>query len=313
MSPQLIQKILFVIFWLILATIIFTPLLCIVLYKRRKVRTCIIFSHIWCMVTFCLLGIFILHTIRHRQERIEYANRSLMLLDISKMMRTGDIEKSISHLDDYLAQTLYRTAYDISDSKMRELNPDILWVWQETKEYFDTYEVKEPYVGSMIPHVRRKLNHVPWSEMQLAIRKFDQTFGNSKIATAPEINMKSWINRPINNEELKNKVILLDFWNIHCIPCIKSLPELQKLHDMYEKRGLLVIACAGGNEQETKKFLDNHKYSFSAGMISWQMCLDYAIRENPTYFLIDLNGNLAWGPENRLPTDNELNDLLNNR
>jgi hypothetical protein len=43
------------------------------------------------------------------------------------------------------------------------------------------------------------------------------------------------------------------------------------------------------------------------------MCLDYAIRENPTYFLIDLNGNLAWGPENRLPTDNELNDLLNNR
>jgi hypothetical protein len=43
------------------------------------------------------------------------------------------------------------------------------------------------------------------------------------------------------------------------------------------------------------------------------MWLDYAVRSNPTYFLVDRNGNLAWGPEHRLPTKEELKDLLANR
>jgi hypothetical protein len=207
------------------------------------------------MVAFCMLGIFILHTVRRHQEKEEYADKASKLLGISEMLRAGDAQKSIMHLDNYLAQTLYRTAYDISDTKMSELNPDTLWVWQKAKEYFDTYEVKEPYVGSMIPHVRRKLSHVPWSDMQLAIRIFEQTYGNGELATAPAINMESWISRPITIEEFKNKVILLDFWNISCVPCIQSLPELQKLHDSYREQGLLVITCAGGNKQKTKEFL----------------------------------------------------------
>ena len=230
---------------------------------------------------------------------------------MSEMLRSGETQKGITHLDNYFAQTLYRTAYDISDTKMSGLNPDTLWVWQKAKEYFDTYEVKEPFVPSMIPHVRRKLSHVPWSEMQLAIKKFEQTFRNGKTATAPAIDIESWISRPITIEEFKNKVILLDFWNIGCFPCVQSLPELQKLHDSYREQGLLVITCARGDKQKTKEFLDKHGYSFPAGMASWQMCLDYAIRANPSYFLIDRNGHLVWGPENRLPTDNELMDLLN--
>ncbi len=310
MSQQLVQKILLLIPWIILAIIVLVPLLCVVLYRRKKIRTCIIFSHVWCMVAFCLLGIFILHTVRHRQERIDYANNASELLEMSGMLRSGEIQKGITHLDNYFAQTLYRTAYDISDAKMSELNPDILWVWQKAKEYFDTYEIKEPYAGSVIPRFRNKLSHVPWSDMQLAIRTFDQTFGNGEIAAAPAINMESWISRPITAEELKNKVILLDFWNIGCGPCIESLPELQNLYDKYREQGLLVIACAGGDKQKTKEFLDKNEYNFPVGMVSWQMCLDYAVRANPSYFLIDRNGYLAWGPESRLPTDEELKDLL---
>jgi thiol-disulfide isomerase/thioredoxin len=265
------------------------------------------------MVAFCFLGIFIKHTVGRYRERIEYSVKASRLLGISETLRAGDTEKSIMNIDNYLAQTLYHTAYDISDTKMSELNPEILWVWQEAKEYFDTYEVKEPYTGSMIPRFRQKLSHVPWSEMQLAIKKFEQTFRNVKTATAPAIDIESWITQPITIEELKNKVILLDFWNIGCVPCVQSLPELQKLHDSYREQGLLVITCARGDKQKTKEFLDKHGYSFPAGMASWQMCLDYAIRANPSYFLIDRNGYLAWGPENRLPTDDELKDLLDTR
>jgi thiol-disulfide isomerase/thioredoxin len=313
MSQELIQKLLLLIPILIFGTIIFTPFLCFFLYKRKKMRACIIFSYIWFMVSFCLLGIFIKHTVGRHQERMYYADKASHILRISEMLRAGQTEKSIMYLDDYLSQTLYYTAYDISDAKMGRLNPDILSVWQEVKEYFDTYEVNEPYTGSMIPLFRQKLSHVPWSEMQLAITKFEKTYGNTKTAIAPAINIESWITPRITTEQLKNKVILLDFWNIGCSPCVKSLPKLQEIHDKYKDQGLLVIACAGGDKQKTKEFLEKDKYSFPAGMETNQMYLDYAVRGNPTYFLIDRNGYLAWGPEHRLPTDNELINLLNAR
>jgi thiol-disulfide isomerase/thioredoxin len=114
----------------------------------------------------------------------------------------------------------------------------------------------------------------------------------------------------VADEFLKDKVILLDFWNIQCAPCIASLPELQEIHDTYKDRGLTVIACAGGDTRKTKEFLDKHGYHLPAGMLSHQMFLDYAVRGNPSYFMIDREGYLAWGPEHRLPTPDELSNLL---
>ena len=292
---------------LIIAAIVIIPFLCFFLYKSRKLRTCIIFSHLWCMIAFCLLGMFFLHAVRRYYSERQYADRAGKLLKICKMLREGDTQNTIMHLDEFLAGILYRTASDVPNDKMGEQVPDILWVWQEVKEYYDTYKIEE---GGMIPYVRRKLAYVPWSDMQLAIKKFEQTYQSGKQALAPAINMESWLGRSLSSEELKDKVILLDFWNIRCSPCIKSLPELQAIYDTYKDRGLVVIACAGGDKKKTKEFLDKHGYHFPAGMFSYQMCLDYAVRGNPSYFLIDRDGYLVWGPEHRLPTGDELTNLL---
>jgi thiol-disulfide isomerase/thioredoxin len=196
---------------------------------------------------------------------------------------------------------------------MAALEPDTLWVWQEVKEYYDTYKVETPAYGGMIPRLRRKLAHVPWSDMQLAIKKFEQTYGSGHRALAPPVKIKSWLGPALTDEELKGKVILLDFWNIRCAPCIASLPELQQIHDTYKDRGLIVIACAGGDAKKTKEFLDKYGYRFPAGMYSYQMFLNYAVRGNPSYFMIDREGYLAWGPEHRLPTADELSNLLEQR
>jgi thiol-disulfide isomerase/thioredoxin len=306
----MIQTILLLIPWLTVGAIVLIPPVCIVLYLRRRLRTRMVLSHLWCMITFFTLGLFVLHTARRHEERLTYADKAERLLTIVQTLRAGDAPRSTASLDELLAETLYRSAYDVPDEKMAAMNPDLLRAWQEVKEYYNTYDMNEPYVGTMMPLVRDKLSHVPWSDMQLATRKFEQTYGSGTPAPAPAINLKSWITGPLTNDDLKGKVILLDFWNTRCSPCIKAHPDLQKTHDAYKDRGLVVIACAGGDERETREYLDKHGYSFPAGMVSWRMYLDYAVRGNPTYFLIDRTGNLAWGPERRLPTDDELTKLL---
>jgi len=306
----MLQQIAYLIPWLIFSAILLIPLLCFLLYKRRRFRTCLIFSHIWCMIAFCLLGLFLSHTVRHYSERQYNSDKARKLLEIARTLREGDTEEAITRLDNFMAGTLYLTAYDVPDDKMAELDLDTLWVWQEVKEYYDTYKVEEPAYGGVIPRLRRKLAQVPWSDMQLAIKKFEQTYRSGERAPAPAIKMESWLGPAVADEYLKDKVILLDFWNIHCVPCVKSLPELQKIYDTYKDRGLVVITCAGGNQKETKDFLDKHGYHFPAGMSSYQMHLDYVVRSNPSYFIIDRDGYLVSGPENRLPTADELSHLL---
>ena len=306
----ILQQIAYLIPWLIISAILVIPLLCFLLLKRRKFRTCLIFSHIWCMIAFCLLGLFISHTVKRHTERLINSSKVRDLLQTAKILHEGDTEGAITRLDDFMAGTLYQTAYDIPDEKMAELDPDTLWVWQEVKEYYETYKVKEPAYSRTISRVHGKLAHVPWSDMQLAIKKFEQTYRSGERALAPAIKMESWLGPAVADEFLKDKVILLDFWNIHCRPCVKSLPELQKIYDTYKDQGLVVIACAGGDEKKTKEFLDSHGYHFPAGKYSYQMYLDYVVRSNPSYFMIDRDGYLAWGPENRLPTADELSSLL---
>jgi thiol-disulfide isomerase/thioredoxin len=40
------------------------------------------------------------------------------------------------------------------------------------------------------------------------------------------------------------KVVVLDFWGSWCGPCVMSLPELEKLHQDYAKRGVVVIGLS---------------------------------------------------------------------
>ncbi len=306
----MLQQILYLIPWLIIAALLLIPLLCLLLYKRRRLRTCLILSHLWCMIAFCVFGLFLSKTVRRHAERLEYSDKARKLLETAKMLRAGDTQDAIPRLDDFLAATLNRTAYDVPDDKMVKLDPYTLWVWQEVKEYYDTYKIKEPAYGTRIA---RKLAQVPWSDMQLAIKKFEQTYGNGQRALAPPVKIKSWLGPALMDEELRGKVILLDFWNIGCAPCVASLPDLQQIHDTYKDRGLVVIACAAGDTKKTKEFLDKHGYHFPAGMASYQMLLDYTVRSNPSYFMIDREGYLAWGPEHRLPTTDELSKLLEDR
>ena len=40
----------------------------------------------------------------------------------------------------------------------------------------------------------------------------------------------------------RNKVILVDLWNLGCPPCIASMPHLVELHEKYASKGLVVVS-----------------------------------------------------------------------
>ncbi len=52
----------------------------------------------------------------------------------------------------------------------------------------------------------------------------------------------SWLNSPpLNREQLKGKVVLIDFWTYSCINCLRSLPYLRAWDAKYRASGLVII------------------------------------------------------------------------
>src|SRR6185503_439073 len=51
-----------------------------------------------------------------------------------------------------------------------------------------------------------------------------------------------WFNSPpLTREQLKGKVVVIDFWTYSCINCLRSLPYVKAWDEKYRKDGLVVI------------------------------------------------------------------------
>ena len=60
---------------------------------------------------------------------------------------------------------------------------------------------------------------------------------------APEFqNIETWLNsKPLKLEELRGKVVLVDFWTYTCINCLNHLPYVKDWNAKYKDKGLVVV------------------------------------------------------------------------
>ncbi len=110
---------------------------------------------------------------------------------------------------------------------------------------------------------------------------------------APDFSFTSSAGEYISLEDLKGKVIVLDFWGTWCPPCVESVPELRNLNKRYSKEPSFVLIGISSDSDEDKwrDFTDKNK-------MTWPQYLDrdrkiqraFGIRAFPTYMVIDHEG-----------------------
>jgi thiol-disulfide isomerase/thioredoxin len=111
-----------------------------------------------------------------------------------------------------------------------------------------------------------------------------------------------WINSgPITLEELRGKVVLLDFWTFCCINCHHILPDLAKLEEKYPNE-LVVIGVHSAKfpaERDTdnirrkvREYRIKHPVINDADRAIWTR---FGVDVWPTLVLIDVNGNVVDG------------------
>jgi len=93
----------------------------------------------------------------------------------------------------------------------------------------------------------------------------------------------------------KGRVVYLDFWASWCVPCLKSFPWMNEMHNKYKNKGVKIFAVnMDENREDAKQFLKDNPVDFPIlydpeGKIAEQ----YGVQAMPSSYFIDKKGNLA--------------------
>lgn len=112
---------------------------------------------------------------------------------------------------------------------------------------------------------------------------------------APRFTAKTLDGEKFNNDLLKGKVVLLDFWATWCPPCKKDEPAVESLIKDFSAQGLVVLSVNMGEpRRKVKKYLEQSPRSAKIVLADdTNLAAIYAARSYPTYVVIDRDGKVA--------------------
>ena len=127
-------------------------------------------------------------------------------------------------------------------------------------------------------------------------------YKGSESAAAPELATGDWINsQPLKLNELRGRVVLIDFWTFGCINCRNTLPHIKSLDDRYRQKGLTVIGVHSPEFDEERKVEHLRREVSSLGIRypvvtdnAYQTWNAYKVEAWPTAFLLDKQGRIRW-------------------
>jgi peroxiredoxin len=96
------------------------------------------------------------------------------------------------------------------------------------------------------------------------------------------------------------KVVLIDFWDVRCAPCIKALPELESLYKQYNREDFEIIGISLDTDKELlMKFLDKNSLPWPIscsykGFYKDETALIFGINATPSTWLVDRKGILRY-------------------
>ena len=131
----------------------------------------------------------------------------------------------------------------------------------------------------------------------------EKTEKDKKYPRAPDfVGIEKWINsEPLKIEQLRGKVVLVDFWTYTCINCIRTLPYLKEWDKKYRDKGLVIIGIHTPEFEFEKKYenvlkaVNDYKLEYAVAQdnnyVTWNL---YQNRYWPHKYLIDIDGYIRY-------------------
>ena len=113
---------------------------------------------------------------------------------------------------------------------------------------------------------------------------------------APDFSLALFDGSEMYLSDLRGQVVVLNFWSSWCGPCREEAPDLQKIWEIYEDKGVAVLGVSYKDaEDASRAFVEEFGLTYPNGAdLKGKVSRAYGITGVPETFVIDAEGKVAW-------------------
>ena len=146
--------------------------------------------------------------------------------------------------------------------------------------------------------LRRSISAFLTSFLLLALFSFLPGYAQSGDETgepAPRFRAKTTTGEQFNNESIKGKVVLFEFWTTWCKYCAQESSLVDDIAREFSGKGLIVLAVdVLEPDQKVKRYLVDHPRTVPIVLTKdTNLAAMYNAQVYPIYVVIDRDGNIA--------------------
>jgi thiol-disulfide isomerase/thioredoxin len=112
-----------------------------------------------------------------------------------------------------------------------------------------------------------------------------------RVLFAPEFSIRTLQGEYITLEDLRGRVVVLDFWATWCAPCVAATPGLQRLAKKYADQPFTLLAISvDRNAEAWKRYVEANRMDWPQYLDNGRVASLYNAQTLPTYVVIDHEG-----------------------
>ncbi len=114
---------------------------------------------------------------------------------------------------------------------------------------------------------------------------------------APEFSIQSIDGEPINLDQFRGRVVVLDLMATWCQPCVLQMEELNQLRAAYPESRVVILSIGvdqSEDDQQLRTFRDQNHAQWRFARDTDDVGDKYDAGQIPTMAIVDQEGNLAW-------------------
>jgi peroxiredoxin len=137
-------------------------------------------------------------------------------------------------------------------------------------------------------HMQATLDN-PQFAAAMAKLEADDAKRQSADFTLTDLQGKAW-----RLQDLRGKVVLVNFWATWCPPCRKEMPDLDALYNKFKDHGFVVLAISDEESAKVAPFITAHKISYPVLLDPGRKVNDaFTVEGIPKSFVYDRSGKMV--------------------
>ena len=112
---------------------------------------------------------------------------------------------------------------------------------------------------------------------------------------APNWTLRDPSGKVYSLQDFRGKIVILDFWATWCGPCRQAMPALQKLHQTYNKKGVVIVGISTWESGDAARYMKNNGFTYMLLLDGDEVAKSYQVSGIPTLYVIGADGKILFG------------------